>query len=301
MRVVFVTHQYPPHYNTGTELYAKRLALKLRGHLGLDVRVFTFEPAYRGDGRLLRCEDTQDAGVPVTRLWYWPGLFPNRPLAQYYNVFAAKEFRGSLQRVRPAVVHFFHTAFLGAALLEETYLARVPMLVNLMDSWFLCPTAQLLRRRTQQDCPGPELMECIDCLAAGDADYGRLRTFGGVIGFQPPYPETLHPMGSMRLANGSMHAQLEAVMARPAFLRRTLALADRIVSPSYALRDIFAASGYRTERFSVVRYWVEPTPAYGFDRHMGYGTAAHLEALSRLGPCPHHRRTFSPIREMVGG
>ncbi|HOV04098.1 MAG TPA: ribonuclease HII [Kaistiaceae bacterium] len=42
-------------------------------------------------------------------------------------------------------------------------------------------------------------------------------------------------------------------------------------------------------------------PGYGFERHMGYGTAAHIEALARLGPCPHHRRTFSPLREMVGG
>lgn len=33
-------------------------------------------------------------------------------------------------------------------------------------------------------------------------------------------------------------------------------------------------------------------PAYGFARHMGYGTAAHREALRRVGPCPLHRRSF---------
>jgi ribonuclease HII len=36
-------------------------------------------------------------------------------------------------------------------------------------------------------------------------------------------------------------------------------------------------------------------PEYGFDRHKGYGTAAHLDALKRLGPTPCHRRSFSPI------
>jgi len=36
-------------------------------------------------------------------------------------------------------------------------------------------------------------------------------------------------------------------------------------------------------------------PAYGFDRHMGYGTAAHLEALERHGPSPVHRRSFAPV------
>lgn len=38
-------------------------------------------------------------------------------------------------------------------------------------------------------------------------------------------------------------------------------------------------------------------PGYGFDRHKGYGTAAHLAALATLGPCPEHRRSFAPVRQ----
>lgn len=38
-------------------------------------------------------------------------------------------------------------------------------------------------------------------------------------------------------------------------------------------------------------------PEYGFDRHKGYPTRAHLEALDRLGPCPAHRRTFRPVSQ----
>ena len=37
-------------------------------------------------------------------------------------------------------------------------------------------------------------------------------------------------------------------------------------------------------------------PAYGFDRHKGYPTPEHLEALRRLGPCAAHRRSFAPVR-----
>jgi ribonuclease HII len=36
-------------------------------------------------------------------------------------------------------------------------------------------------------------------------------------------------------------------------------------------------------------------PEYGFRRHKGYGSHAHAEALQRLGPCPIHRRSFSPV------
>ncbi|MBP7868074.1 MAG: ribonuclease HII [Acidobacteria bacterium] len=40
-------------------------------------------------------------------------------------------------------------------------------------------------------------------------------------------------------------------------------------------------------------------PGYGFEVHKGYGTARHLAALKRLGPCPLHRRTFRPVAGMA--
>ncbi len=41
-------------------------------------------------------------------------------------------------------------------------------------------------------------------------------------------------------------------------------------------------------------------PGYGFAIHKGYPVAAHVEALRRLGPCPIHRRSFAPVREVLG-
>jgi ribonuclease HII len=36
-------------------------------------------------------------------------------------------------------------------------------------------------------------------------------------------------------------------------------------------------------------------PGYGFERHMGYSVPEHFDALQRLGPTIHHRRTFAPV------
>ncbi|HZL30331.1 MAG TPA: ribonuclease HII, partial [Pseudolabrys sp.] len=36
-------------------------------------------------------------------------------------------------------------------------------------------------------------------------------------------------------------------------------------------------------------------PGYGFERHMGYSVPEHFRALARLGPTPHHRRSFAPV------
>jgi ribonuclease HII len=40
-------------------------------------------------------------------------------------------------------------------------------------------------------------------------------------------------------------------------------------------------------------------PEFGWERNAGYGTAEHLEALKRLGPTPHHRRSFAPVAQHV--
>jgi len=36
-------------------------------------------------------------------------------------------------------------------------------------------------------------------------------------------------------------------------------------------------------------------PGYGFAKHKGYPTKAHMAALERLGPCPQHRRSYAPV------
>jgi ribonuclease HII len=48
----------------------------------------------------------------------------------------------------------------------------------------------------------------------------------------------------------------------------------------------------KVTRDSLMREYHEQFPLYGFDRHKGYGTKYHMEALRRYGMCPIHRRSF---------
>ena len=41
-------------------------------------------------------------------------------------------------------------------------------------------------------------------------------------------------------------------------------------------------------------------PGYGFSKHKGYPVAEHLAALERLGASPIHRRSFAPVRAVLG-
>ena len=43
----------------------------------------------------------------------------------------------------------------------------------------------------------------------------------------------------------------------------------------------------------------EDYPEYGFERHFGYPTPEHFALLRKFGPCPIHRKSFAPVRELL--
>ena len=52
----------------------------------------------------------------------------------------------------------------------------------------------------------------------------------------------------------------------------------------------------KVTRDRMMREFDRQYPGYGFAEHKGYATPQHYEAILRLGPCPIHRRSFSPFR-----
>ena len=52
----------------------------------------------------------------------------------------------------------------------------------------------------------------------------------------------------------------------------------------------------KTTRDGIMAFLDRVHPEYGFGRHKGYGTRAHLERLQRHGPCAEHRSSFAPVR-----
>lgn len=48
----------------------------------------------------------------------------------------------------------------------------------------------------------------------------------------------------------------------------------------------------KVTRDRIMRQWDEIYPQYGFEKHKGYGTAMHINAIKEYGPCPLHRKSF---------
>lgn len=106
-------------------------------------------------------------------------------------------------------------------------------------------------------------------------------------------------------------AMARAVAALPVEPRHLLVDARRL--PDCAIPQTCVEQGDRSvysiavasivakvHRDRVMAAMDEVYPGYGFARHAGYGTAAHLAALRELGPSPIHRRSFAPVRSLLG-
>lgn len=67
--------------------------------------------------------------------------------------------------------------------------------------------------------------------------------------------------------------------------------------PTIAAASILA----KTVRDGLMLQYAAQFPVYGFERHMGYGTAVHMAALREHGPCEIHRRSFAPVAKVIHG
>ena len=66
------------------------------------------------------------------------------------------------------------------------------------------------------------------------------------------------------------------------------------------IKEVSAASIIaKVARDDYMAKLAEKYPDYGFEKHVGYGTAAHKAALEKLGPCPEHRYSFAPVARLV--
>ncbi len=104
----------------------------------------------------------------------------------------------------------------------------------------------------------------------------------------------------------SMKASIESLAIKPDFV-----LADAMTLPidipqksiikgdAKSLAIAAASILAKTARDHYMEEMAKKYPEYGFEKHAGYGTKQHLEALNQYGPTEIHRTTFEPIKSMI--
>jgi ribonuclease HII len=106
---------------------------------------------------------------------------------------------------------------------------------------------------------------------------------------------------AMRLAVAQLspapdHLLVDGFVIKPLALPQTALVKGDCRSYSIAAASVVA----KVTRDRLMEQYDRLFPGYGFGQHKGYGTPRHLAALSKLGPCPIHRRSFAPLRPKQG-
>lgn len=141
-----------------------------------------------------------------------------------------------------------------------------------------------------------EQIQCIQAIAVdhaiGDASVSEIEEFGIV---NATFMAMNRAITKMKCSIGMLLVDGHLPIRNQSLPQKAIIKGDSLC---YAIAAAsILAKEYRDQH---MREQSELYPAYGFAHHVGYGTAAHLDALKTAGICPLHRRNFSPIREMVG-
>lgn len=122
-------------------------------------------------------------------------------------------------------------------------------------------------------------------------------------------PEVIDKINILQATLEAMKAAVEKLPVEPDFVQvdgnklpKWKWLSEAVVKGDDKVEWISAASIIaKTTRDAYMCKIAKLYPQYGFEHHVGYGTAEHIKALKAYGPTPIHRKTFAPVREVING
>ncbi len=160
MRILQVSHGFPPKENAGVELYTFYLSKALT-RLNHSVHIFCREEDPQKEEFSSSREEVE--GLEVTRVVNNLTKVPD-PCIYYDNHFYDQIFLETLKREKPDLIHFQHFIALSANLVRIAKEEGYPIILTLHDFFILCHRTHLIKR-DHHLCPGPRYgLECLSCL-----------------------------------------------------------------------------------------------------------------------------------------
>lgn len=266
IKILLISHFFPPTHNAGTENYTLGMAKALlaRGH---DVRVLCAEEWETGQDYWNGTTQEEYQGVLVIRIhlnWIM-AKNPNRVL--YDSEDMNKWISQFLQQELFDVVHIMSTYSLGAGIMESIKAAGIPLILTLMDFWFLCPKIQLLRGDGEL-CDGlTTAVQCENCLMF-DSRVSRKITRLGISTDLQPYLWDLLSHWQIISKQRGFRGRLLNMRERKEVLKQAVELPDLVLTHSKIVKEIFARHTPRIikilsngHEFSQLQEFKEKTPS----------------------------------------
>ncbi len=134
---------------------------------------------------------------------------------------------------------------------------------------------------------------------------GRIMATARAVSVGVVEPRTIDRINILEASKMAMRQAVESLTVRPDVLLTDAVYVEELIVPQVPLvkgdlrtASIAAASVVaKVYRDVLMESYHEPYPEYDFVNNVGYGTALHLKALEKFGPCPIHRRGFRGVEQ----
>jgi glycosyltransferase involved in cell wall biosynthesis len=221
------------------QAYRTAKAFQERGH---QVRVICVEYIDRGPLTGLQWEDDTFDGIPVQRLAF--RLPPSNYWArcQYDNPWIGEHIHSVLQVDRPDIYHQIGGYLLTANPLREVMRIGIPVVVTLVDFWYLCPRIQMLRSDGKISTLPIDPASCVRCVREEQRRYRILGKY----------------LSGLMIRYWNLHAEeVRNASARLTYLVNALNRVDLILSPSKFLREMHIQAGVDSKHIRYSRQGME--------------------------------------------
>lgn len=231
MRILHIVHQYMPDHVGGVELYTQWVTQAL-GQSGHTLAIFTRRDRAGSGWEVL----ADGAGVAVYSAWAGELTPSQRYLAGFHSPALVAAFRQTLAHFQPDLVHIEHLMGLPVGIMDVIQTAGLPYVVTLHDFWWICANANLLTNYSGANCAGPVAhLNCTRCVVARAHQTAAWLAAPAITG---------------------------SLIWRAQALRKILAGAAQIITPSTFMRDWYVAHGVDASQIRVLAPGVEaPTTA----------------------------------------
>jgi glycosyltransferase involved in cell wall biosynthesis len=231
MKVLLVSHKFPPYALGGVETYTHHLAQALRARY----QVFVFHRHDDRDGPAFAEYDQEADGMLLRRVSCRPRGWKASVAGEFFGTFLNREIEASFSRfvaqIQPDLIHVQHVMALSARLLHLARQTGTPLLLTLHDYWFICGNSQLVWP-DRQTCRGKAGgMNCVRCAAAAR--------------FPSPLIRWLRP------------ALAPLFLYRDRVVGQAALQAQHFISPSHFLIEQYVAAGFPKEQFTYLENGIQ--------------------------------------------
>lgn len=257
MKVLQVSHGFPPKENAGVEFYTLHLSKALTQ---LKHRVSIFCRGDDPEKEEFSAYEEVIEGLRVVRV-------SNRltridgPRTLYDNHFLDHLFLKTLDQERPDLIHFQHIFGLSGHLVRVAKEQGYPVIFTLHDFFMLCHRIQLLKRG-ERLCPGPNYgLECFSCLETGSPQDARVRMFLKLKDVLP-FP-VLKWTKRFFISSKDLERRGYEAFHRYRYMYEVFRACDLLLTPSQYVKDFFVKYyGSMASKMKVLPLGIPPFKEY---------------------------------------